>query len=139
MTNAGYTHGGVDFPPGGPAALPPEYLFNHDQIQKVHHLDVGGGAWSSISDTLDVSGSFSKLVAGRNGHALNRGITVGASWSFSRRKNASDVTATTAPGTGPDTVTASAQATGRRQGSLVRCICLKSASVIEDCCAPRSR
>jgi hypothetical protein len=128
MTNAGYTHGGVDFPPGGPSALPPEYFFNHDQIQKVHHLDVGGGASYSISDTLDVFGSFSKLVAGRNGHALNRGITVGASWSFSRRKNASDVTATTAPGTGLDTVTASGQAQGRREGSLVRCICQKSAS-----------
>jgi hypothetical protein len=128
MTNAGYTHGGVDFPLNGLAGLPPEYAFNHDQIQKVHHLDVGAGASYSISDSLDVFGSFSKLVAGRNGHALNRGITVGASWSFSRRNNASDVITKTAPGTGPDTVTASAQAPGRRQGSLVRCICQKSAS-----------
>ena len=126
MTNAGYTHGGVDFPSNGPAGLPPEYRFVHDQIQKVHHLDVGGGASYSISDSLDVFGSFSKLVAGRNGHALNRGITVGASWSFSRRKNASDVITTSAPASAPagtlETVTA------KRQGSLVRCICQKSAS-----------
>jgi hypothetical protein len=126
MANGGYTHGGIDFPPGGVPNLPPEYRLNHDQIQKVHYLDLGAGAAYSISDAVDVFGSFSKLVAGRNGHALNRGITVGMSWSFSRKRNVSDVVTASAPAPAasatPETVTA------RRQGSLVRCICQKSAS-----------
>ncbi len=87
---------------------------------------MGAGASYSISDSLDVFGSFSKLVAGRNGHALNRGITVGGSWSFSRRKNASDVITASAPA-GPPSGTLET-VTARRQGSLVRCICQKSAS-----------
>jgi hypothetical protein len=116
MVNAGYTHGGIDFPPNGLAGLPPEYRFNHDQIQKVHHLNMGGGAAYSITDSFDVFGSFSRLVAGRNGHALNRGITVGASWSFSRKKSGDGVASNAPP------------AEGRREGSLIRCICQKSGS-----------
>lgn len=114
-----YSHGGIDFPTsGGLAALPPQYRINHDQIQRVHALDLGAGAAYSISDSVDVFGSFSRLVAGRNGHAVNRGITVGASWSFSRRKPAAE--AITAAPTAPETVTA------KREGTLLRCICQKS-------------
>jgi hypothetical protein len=116
MMNAGYTHGGIDSPLNGLAGLPPEYRTNHDQIQKVHHLNMGGGAAYSITDSFDVFGSFSRLVTGRNGHALDRGITVGASWSFSRKKS-EDVVASNAPPAG-----------GRREGSLIRCICQKSGS-----------
>jgi hypothetical protein len=72
----------------------------------------------SLTESVDVFGSFSRVVAGRNGHALNRGITVGASWGFSRKKAASDVI--TAAGTAPATETA------RREGTLLRCICQKS-------------
>ena len=114
-----YSHGGIDMPTsGGLAALPPQFRTNHDQIQKVHALDLGAGAAYSITDSIDVFGSFSKLVAGRNGHALNRGITVGASFSFSRRKKAAD--AITAAPTAPEIVTA------KREGTLLRCICQKS-------------
>lgn len=128
MTNAGYTHGGIDFPQNGLPGLPAEYLLNHDQIQKVHHLTVGAGAAYSITDSLDVFGSFSRLVAGRNGHALNRGITIGASWSFSRKKPSEGITSTAPPRT-PGSVPASQpQAQDRREGSLVRCICQKSVS-----------
>ncbi|HXW04191.1 MAG TPA: hypothetical protein VD833_03085 [Vicinamibacterales bacterium] len=126
MTNAGYTHGGIDFPPNGLAGLPPEYRLNHDQIQKVHQLHLGGGAAYSITDAFDVFGSFSRLVAGRNGHALDRGITVGASWSFSLRKSPDAVTSS-APTRSRRAVSADgAQLPGRREGSLVRCICQKS-------------
>ena len=46
----------------------------------------------SISDSMDVFASFSKLVVGRNGHALNRGIiTLGTSWSFARKNQTSVV------------------------------------------------
>jgi hypothetical protein len=119
MANAGYTHGGIDLPLTGLPGLAPEFRGNHDRIQRVHHLDLGAGASYSISDSFDVFGSYARSVAGRNGHALNRGVTIGASWSFQRRRSASDtVTAAAAP----DTVT-----TGR-EGSLVRCICQKSGS-----------
>jgi hypothetical protein len=37
-----------------------------------------------LSDSVDLFGSFTRLVAGRNGHALNRGISVGVSVGFSR-------------------------------------------------------
>ena len=122
MANAGYTHGGIDFPQeGGLAALPPEYRYNHDQIQRVHHLDLGGGAAFSITDSVDVFGSFAKMVAGRNGHALNRGITVGMSWGFRRGGPPAETAAATAPSSDQSEVE-----TGKREGSLLRCICQKS-------------
>jgi hypothetical protein len=113
-----YSHGGIDLPVSGLAGLPPEYRRIHDRIQRVHGLDLGAGAAYSLTDSVDIFGSFSRLVAGRNGHALNRGITVGASWGFSRKKTASEVV--TAAVTAPPTVTA------KREGTLLRCICQKS-------------
>jgi hypothetical protein len=121
MTDAMYSHGGIDFPAtGGMFALPLAYQPVHDQIQRVHALHVGGGVAYSITDRMDVFGSFSRLVAGRNGHALNRGITVGASWSFARKKKADPTAAR--PAAVQDAVTA------RREGSLIRCVCQKSGS-----------
>jgi hypothetical protein len=121
MANAGYTHGGIDMPDAGLPGLPPEYRFNHDQIQRVHHLDVGGGAAFSINDSLDVFGSFSKMVAGRNGHALDRGITVGLSWGFRRKTTPAETASAAAPSSdAPDAETE------KREGTLLRCICQKS-------------
>ena len=124
MLNGQYTHGGIDFPQtGGMRALPLPYQPVHDIIQRVHNLHAGAGVSYSISDSLDVFGSFSRLVAGRNGHALNRGITVGASWGFKRTKS----NATATEGTGAPSAEY-ARLTGKREGSLGRCICQKSAS-----------
>ncbi len=120
MTNGQYSYDGIDFPKtGGMAALPPEQRPVHDQIQRVHYLDVGGGAAYSITDNFDVFGSFSRLVTGRNGHALNRGITIGGSWSFALKKKV-DPTVAKKPAAESDGVTAS------RENSLIRCICQKS-------------
>jgi hypothetical protein len=121
MTSGQYTHGGVDLPPNGPPGLPLRYQPVHDIIQRVHYVHAGAGFAYSLRDSLDVFGSFSRLVAGRNGHALNRGITVGASWSFSRRSKRGGATA--GPG-GP--ASEYARMNTRREGSLVRCICQKS-------------
>jgi len=120
MTSGQYTHGGIDFPRGGSPALPPAYRPVHDQIQKVHYLKVGAGTSYAISDTIDLFGSVARQVAGRNGHAMDYGITVGASWGFTLRKPrvpaearasaAAEGTATSAP----------------EHRSLVRCICQKS-------------
>lgn len=118
MTNAQYTHGGIDLPPvGGLAALPPAFRPVHDQIDRAHHLNLGAGAAYSLTDAVDVFGSFMNTVTGRNEHALNRAITIGASWSFTRKSRPDSVTATA-----PDTVTS------KQEGSLLRCICQKSGS-----------
>lgn len=126
MTNAGYTHGGIDFPLTGLPGLRPEYRLNHDQIQKVHQLHLGAGAAYSITDSFDIVGSFSRLAAGRNGHALDRGIAVGASWSFSRKKPADTTTSRTPAGSLDKAAAYAPQDLSRREGSLVRCICQKS-------------
>jgi len=115
MVNGQYSHGGIEFPAAGLPALPPALRPVHDVIQRVHSLDLGGGAAYSITDSFDVFGSFSKLVAGRNGHALNRGMTVGASWSFARKHKGPDIM----PSSAPDALTA------KREGTLLRCVCQK--------------
>ncbi len=120
MANAGLTHGGIDFPINGLPGLPVEYKQNHDQIQRVNFLEVGLGGAFSMTDSLDAFGSFSKQVAGRNGHVLDRGITVGLSWGF-RRKSPGESAAATAPASdAPDAETE------KREGTLLRCICQKS-------------
>lgn len=119
MTSGQYSHGGIDFPLGGTPALPPVYRPVHDQIQRVHYLKAGAGLSFSVSDSLDVFGSFARQVAGRNGHNMDRAVTVGASWGFSvgKRRPPADQ-ASAARGTG-----AMAR---KREGSLLRCICQKS-------------
>ncbi len=131
MANAGYSHGGIDFPINGPGrAAASSTVLNHDQIQKVHHLDLGAGAAYSISDSFDVFGSFSRLVAGRNGHALESGDHRRRELELQPQEERRPISAITASApAGPrahglETVTAR-----RREGSLVRCICQKSAIV----------
>lgn len=121
MANGQYTHGGIDLPLAGPSALPLNYQPVHDIIQKVHHLNAGAGFAYSINDAVDMFASFSRLVAGRNGHVLNRGVTVGASWSFSRRAKGDVVAAGAGAPAGEY-----ARMAARRRGSLARCICQKS-------------
>ena len=87
----------------------------------MNYVTLGAGLAYSINDSFDLFGSFLREVAGRNGHMLNRGITVGASWSFSR-KSKGDVVA--AGGGAPSGEYA--RMTAKREGSLGRCICQKS-------------
>jgi hypothetical protein len=77
------THGGIDFagPPSIPLLTHDEYL-HHDQIERDNMLSLGAGASYSLNETLDVYGSWMKTVAQRNGHLLDRGISLGVSWSF---------------------------------------------------------
>lgn len=121
MMNGQRTHGGIDFPINGQAGLPIELRPVHDVIQRVNYVNLGAGVAYSINDSVDVFGSFLREVAGRNGHVLNRGITVGASWSFSR-KGKGDVVAA---GTGAPSAEY-ARMTAKREVSLGRCICQKS-------------
>jgi len=79
------THGGVDTPDAGWRAMPADLQRHHDRIARLEMLDIGGGAQFSITRSLDLFGSFVTGLAGRNSHALARGITVGASWGFGRK------------------------------------------------------
>ena len=116
------THGGVDFRLG---ACPP---CRRSKARSRHH---SAGALRarrrrvsySITDSFDMFASFARLVAGRNGHVLNRGITVGASWGFSRSKSNGNTT-------GRDgRAQCRIRAPDRQaEGSLGRCICQKSGS-----------
>lgn len=122
-TSAGYTHGGIDFPINGLPGLAPEYRVNHDQIQQVHFVNVGGGAAFSLTDSVDVFGSLTTEVAGRNGHLMDRGATIGVSWGFRRgRASAADPSAM-APSSA---ASAGGGDTEARKGTLLRCICQKS-------------
>ena len=79
------THGGIDTPDAGWRALPPALGPHHDRLARLEMLDVGGGVQLSLTSRIDLFGSFMRTLAGRNAHALSRGITVGASWGFGGR------------------------------------------------------
>jgi hypothetical protein len=76
------THGGIDTPDAGWRAMPAEFAPHHDRIARLEMLDVGGGAQISLTDSVDLFGSFVTTIAGRNSHALARGLTIGASYGF---------------------------------------------------------
>jgi len=120
MMNGQHSFGGIDFPLTGQAGLPAALLPVHDVIQRVNFVNLGGGIAYSITDSFDMFGSFLRQVDGRNGHMLNRGITAGASWSFSRKSKGNAVAG------GVPSSAEYARATGKREGSLGRCICQRS-------------
>jgi hypothetical protein len=124
MFSGQVTHGGIDLPLNGQAGLPLQLRPVHDVIQRVNFVNLGGGFAYSLRDSFDIFGSFNREVAGRNGHKLNRGITVGASWSFSRRSKGE----ATASGAGAPSSAEYARTAAQREGSLGRCICQKSGS-----------
>jgi hypothetical protein len=121
MVNGQHSFGGIDLPPNGQAGLPVPLRPVHDVVQRVNFVNLGGGLAYSINDSFDLFGSFLRQVDGRNGHMLNRGITFGASWSFSRKSKGDVVTLGTGAPSGEY-----ARMTAKREGSLGRCICQKS-------------
>jgi hypothetical protein len=82
------THGGVDLFGGAKTLeiLGPLKYPHHDQIARENFLNVGVGAGYSLTPSMDVFGSVIHTVAGRNMHALQYSLTVGASWSFVTRR-----------------------------------------------------
>jgi hypothetical protein len=103
------THGGIDMVRNARVNLPPEQFLHHDQISRINFLNVGAGASYSVTERIDVFGSMIRTVAARNGHLIDRGLTVGLSWSFSAGR-------------------AKDRAIVRAEQSLARCACTKSAS-----------
>jgi hypothetical protein len=59
-----------------------------------------------LSERIDLFGSFLKQVAGRNGHEVNRAISVGLTWSLRGPKPVSLVS-------------------NSRERAIARCICQK--------------
>jgi hypothetical protein len=108
MTGGRLGHTGIDLFPNSGRVMPAEIFQHHDQISKESALNVGGGTAVSINDTMDVFASFTTTVAGRNTHAVNRGISLGLSWSFGQSGGEQLI------------------ARDGRQGSLVRCLCEKA-------------
>ena len=106
LTTGQRTHGGIDVPQGARAILPAEQVVHHDQIHREIGLAMGTGASYSLSQSVDLYGSWTRAVTQRNGHLLDRGLTVGFSWSFSTRQGSGIVRTA--------------------QKSLIRCVCEKS-------------
>jgi hypothetical protein len=77
------SHGGLNFPEDYPDRTPTnERWRHHDQISKIDILNVGGGLSFDLSKSWTVFSSLLTSVWGRNGHALQTGLTIGVSWSF---------------------------------------------------------
>jgi hypothetical protein len=108
LSSGQLTYGGIDFYGAtvSRALLTTDQFIHHDQIVRENILALGGGLSYSITESLDVFGSLLHTVAQRNGHELNRGLSLGVSWSFTTRH--------------------AARATGTAaENSLVRCLCEK--------------
>jgi len=101
-------HTGIDLFPDSGRVLPAEVFRHHDQLSRESYFNVGGGAAISLSDTIDLFGSFTTTVTGRNTHAVNRGLSLGVAWSFG------------SPGA------AVLPSRAARESSLVKCLCEKA-------------
>ena len=91
------SHAGIDVPRNARVVLTEEQFEHHDQIDRIHYLKVGGGACFDLTDSVAVFGSLSTQVAGRNGHQMNRGISLGLTWSFRTKKETLFGTTAAAP------------------------------------------
>src|SRR5262252_577294 len=80
------THGGVDLTLNSRVDLGPLLFSHHDQIDRINFLNMGGGASFAVTENVDLFGSLIHAVAQRNGHAVEYGVTIGASWTFSTRR-----------------------------------------------------
>jgi hypothetical protein len=107
LGNAMLTHGGIDMPLRPRFDLPAIEFAHHDQIQRENALNVGAGGAYSLNDKIDLYGSLIHTVAARNGHVVDRGVSLGMSWSFSTRRSKDRAIA---------------------DRSLAKCMCGKSAS-----------
>lgn len=119
MASAQKAHSGIDLFPGG-VGLTVLQRQHHDQLGRDEFVNVGGGTSVSLNETLDLFGAFMKQIAGRNGHKINRAVSVGVTWSF-RRRPSEEIAAPTAPSEPHELV----ELTPARK-SLLRCLCQKT-------------
>jgi len=98
------THGGIDAPPPSNIALFPE----HDRITRDQFLNLGAGVAYSMNERAEIFASVIHTLTARNVHAIDHGVSVGLSWSFS-------------------TARARDRAIASTEHSLVKCLCEKKA------------
>lgn len=108
MTGGRLGHTGINLYPDSGRVLPTEVFQRHDQLSRESVLNVGGGVAFTLSESIDAFASYTTTVTGRNTHAVNRGISLGMSWSFGQSDGEQLI------------------ARDGRQGSLVRCLCEKA-------------
>ena len=109
---SGYkTHGGIPLPDEGWRAMPEAYARHHDRIGRIRLLDAVTGVQVSLTKSLDVFGSYGRSLAGRNTHALQRGVTIGASWSFGQGLSS--------------LILAESRPRSDGRGRMARCLCQK--------------
>ncbi|HKE85280.1 MAG TPA: hypothetical protein VKB50_16070 [Vicinamibacterales bacterium] len=106
-------HTGIDLPLNA-ALLTPDQRLHHDQISRESYFNLGGATAISLSETTDLFVGYTRTMTGRNTHAIDRGLSLGLSWSFGHRRGAGG---------------AALASRDSREGSLVRCVCEKKAGV----------
>lgn len=106
LSSGQMTHGGIDA--SAELAFDPIRFPVHDQITRDNFVTVGGGITYAVSEKIDLFGSVVHALAAaqRNSHQIDRGVTVGLTWSFSTRR-------------------ANARAIASAEESLARCVCEK--------------
>jgi hypothetical protein len=106
LSSGQITHGGIDLTLNSKEVLGPILFSHHDQIDRVNFLNLGGGGSYSLTEQVDLFGALIHTVAQRNGHAIEYGLSVGLSWTFSARS-------------------AKDRAFASNESSLARCACEK--------------
>ncbi len=106
LSSGQVTHGGIDA--SANLAFDPIRFPVHDQITRDNFLTVGGGVAYAMSGQIDLFGSVVHALAAaqRNAHQIDRGVTVGLTWSFTTKR-------------------ANARAIASAEESLARCVCEK--------------
>jgi hypothetical protein len=72
------TDGGIALPT--PISHP--HFEHHDQLGATRYLNLGGGVAWRVTDRLGTYAVYSTGIHGQNGHALDRGVSVGLSFGF---------------------------------------------------------
>ena len=87
LAAAQVTHRGIDLVPPTVANHPLTLVQrkHHDQIARENFLHVGLGAAFDLNESIGVHGSVLRQVAGRNSHQMDRGVSLGLTWSFRRK------------------------------------------------------
>jgi hypothetical protein len=97
LIGTGYTtHGGINFapPPNTRAALDamgPGFYQHHDQISHEETANIGLGGAVEITRSLDLFGSIGTNMMQINGHVIQRGVSAGVTWHFSRHDALGDL------------------------------------------------
>lgn len=80
------SHSGIEIFPGF-VGLNPEEIHHHDQVGRANILDIGGGVSVALTPTLGLTGSVVRTRSGSNTHMFDYAVTIGASWSLTRRSH----------------------------------------------------